>query len=82
MVVRDARVYFDPIDGKVYHYRDSDALEVDVIVWTGRAWGAFEVKLGVDLVDEAAEHLLKVAVKVDAKVMGEPAVLAVVTAPG
>ena len=37
LVVIDARVYFDPIDGKVYHYRDSDALEVDVIVWTGRA---------------------------------------------
>jgi len=83
LVVRDLRVYADAIDAAVYHYRDSDGLEVDVIVEArDGTWGAFEVKLGAGQVDQAAANLLKFADKVDTDKIGEPAVLGVITANG
>lgn len=82
MVVRDMRVYSDPMDGGVHHYRDSDDLEVDIIVTTPGAWGAFEVKLGVGHIDEAAATLTAFAKKVDTSRVGSPAVLGVITATG
>jgi predicted AAA+ superfamily ATPase len=82
LVVRDCRIYSDPIGGSVYHYRDSDDLEVDIIVESGEAWGAFEVKLGVSQVDEAATNLLAFARKVDSSKVGDPAVLGVITGSG
>lgn len=83
LVLRDLRVYSEPLDGSVHHYRDSDGLEVDLVVQTrGGRWGAFEVKLGSGQVDEAARHLLAFAAKVDTTRVGEPAVLGVVTAAG
>lgn len=81
LVVRDLRVYADPLDATVYHYRDASGLEVDAIVQTrAGSWGAFEVKLGATLVDEAAAHLLELAGKVDVARTGVPAVLGVITA--
>jgi hypothetical protein len=52
LVVRDLRVYAQALDGAVYHYRDQTGLEVDAIVDTGEGWGAFEIKLGTNRVDE------------------------------
>lgn len=83
LVVRDTRVYSEPLDATVHHYRDSDGLEVDLVVQTrSGTWGAFEVKLGSGQVDEAARHLRAFADKVDTARVGPPAVLGVVTAAG
>lgn len=83
LVVRDTRVYADPLDGTVFHYRDSDDLEVDIVVQTrDGAWGAFEVKLGLGRIDEAAGKVLAFAAKVDTSEVGTPAVLGVITATG
>lgn len=82
LAVRDLRVYSDPLDGSVRHYRDSDGLEVDIVVTTPASWGAFEVKLGAGQVDDAARALRAFAAKVDTRTIGEPAVLAVITATG
>lgn len=84
LALRDCRVYAAPLDATVHHYRDSDNLEVDLIVQTRNgAWGAFEVKLGGEAaIDAAASALLKFAEKVDTSKAGKPAVLAVVTATG
>jgi predicted AAA+ superfamily ATPase len=82
LVVRDCRVYSDPLEGSVFHYRDSDDLEVDVIVVSGKAWGAFEVKLGVAQVDQAAANLRTFANKVDTSKVDQPAVLGVITGTG
>ncbi len=59
---RDLAIYADAFDGKLYHYQDYKNFEIDAVVEhpDGR-WGAIEVKLGANKVDEAAEHLLKVA---------------------
>ncbi len=83
LVVRDLRIYAEAVDAAVYHYRDSDDLEVDAIVETRNGtWGAFEVKLGTGQVDQAAAQLRRFADKVDAGKVGPPAVLGVITANG
>ncbi|MBD3777949.1 MAG: ATP-binding protein [Micrococcales bacterium] len=83
LVVRDMRVYADAIDATVSHYRDSDNLEVDIVVEArDGTWGAFEVKLGTGQIDAAAASLLKFAAKVDTDKVGAPAVLGVITASG
>jgi predicted AAA+ superfamily ATPase len=83
LVVRDLRVYMQHSGSRLSHYRDSDDLEVDVIIETeDERWAAIEVKLGVTQVDEAAKTLLKFANKIDTKRCGKPAFLAVVTATG
>lgn len=84
MVVRDLRIYAQPLDARVEHYRDSNGLEIDAIVQgqDGR-WGAFEIKLGgATAIEEAATALQKFARQVDTDRSGEPSVLAVVTASG
>ncbi len=84
MVVRDLRIYAQPLDARIEHYRDSNGLEIDAIVncRDGR-WGAIEVKLGGETaIEEAATALRKFARQVDTSRAGEPAVLAVVTAGG
>jgi predicted AAA+ superfamily ATPase len=84
MVVRDLRIYAQPLEASVEHYRDSNDLEVDAIVICpdGR-WGAFEIKLGGETaIEDAAATLRKFARQIDADRSGEPAVLAVLTAGG
>jgi hypothetical protein len=84
MVIRDLRIYAQPLEASIEHYRDSNDLEVDAILncQDGR-WGALEVKLGGETaIEEAADSLRKFAGQIDTSRSGEPAVLAVVTAGG
>jgi predicted AAA+ superfamily ATPase len=80
MALRDVRVYLDAIGGTTYHYRDSNGLEVDIIVELddGR-WGAFEVKLGENRIEDGAESLTRFAQTIDLELVGRPAFLAVLT---
>lgn len=84
LVVRDCRVYSTPLDATVHHYRDSDGLEVDLVIQLrDGGWGAFEVKLGGEkAIEQAAAGLLKFAGKIDTSKVGAPAVLGVITANG
>lgn len=84
MVVRDLRIYGQPLDATVEHYRDSNGLEVDAIVSCddGR-WGAIEIKLGGETaIAQAAATLRKFAGQIDESRSGAPSFLAVVTAGG
>ena len=80
MVVRDLRVYAQPIGGRLSHWRDNNQHEVDVIVTLddGR-WGAIEVKMNPSAVDAAAASLLRFRDKVDMSKTGAPTFLAVAT---
>jgi len=80
MVVRDLRVYAQPIGGRLSHWRDNNQHEVDVIVTLddGR-WGAIEVKMNPGAVDAAAASLLRFRDKVDMSKTGAPTFLAVAT---
>lgn len=81
LCVRDLRVYAQPLDGDVFHYRDKSGLEVDTIVHLkdGR-WGAIEIKMGAGEIETAAENLMKLKEKVDLDKMKEPSFLMVLTA--
>jgi hypothetical protein len=83
LVIRDLRVFAQPLDGHVLHYRDNYGVEADAVVQLadGR-WGAFEVKLGAGLVDEGAEALLRFRESIDTRKSGEPSVLGVIAGTG
>jgi uncharacterized protein len=83
LVVRDLRIYAQLLDGTVDSWRDSNGYEVDAIVNVhDNKWGAFEVKLNPDAVDQAAAGLLRFAANVDTSRHGEPACLGVFTSTG
>lgn len=81
MVTRDLRIYLEPMNGEVFHYRDSSELEVDCILklYDGR-WAAVEVKVGGNRIEEAASNLLRLKARVDADHMKNPSFLMVVYA--
>ena len=83
LVVRDLRVYSQAMDADVFHYRDNTGLEADAVVQRrdGR-WGAFEVRLGLSAIDDAAAALIRLAARVDVDRHGAPVVLAVITGWG
>lgn len=69
LVARDLRIYIESLKGNIFHFRDNvSGLEVDSIVeLPDGEYGAIEVKLGLDKVDEAANNLLKFYDIVDKK---------------
>lgn len=80
MVVRDLRVYAQPLGGRLARWRDNNDHEIDIVITLGDGrWGAVEVKMNPEAVDAAAASLLRFAGKVDLTRVGEPAFLAVVT---
>jgi hypothetical protein len=83
MVVHDLRVYAQALDAKVYHYRDSNGLEVDSIVQKHNGdWSAFEIKLGTSQIDEAAANLSKFVNQLDLSKVKAPKSLNIVTGTG
>lgn len=82
LVIRDLRVYAQPLDGEVFHYRDHSGLEVDAVIDTGDQWAAFEVKLGTGQVEQAAQNLIRFSRRVDTQKRGEPALLGVIVGTG
>lgn len=79
MVVRDLRTYAEADGASVSYYRDSEGLEVDVVLDYRDTWAAIEVKLGSTELEKAEANLLALASKVDTEKVGEPAFLAIVT---
>jgi len=61
LAIRDLRAYADTIDARVFHYRDSEGLEVDAIIERpDGAWAACEVKLGGDSsIEQAATNMVR-----------------------
>ncbi len=84
LVERDLAVYAESFGGKLYHYQDYDNQEVDAVIeLPDQRWCAFEIKLGANQEDEAAENLLKLKRKIAADEKGvPPSVLAVIVGHG
>jgi predicted AAA+ superfamily ATPase len=81
LAIRDLRVYAESMDGKVYHYRDKNRLEVDAIIQLGDGrWGAAEIKMGAGMIEKAAANLLAFKDKIDNQNMKTPSFLMVLTA--
>jgi predicted AAA+ superfamily ATPase len=83
LAVHNLRVYAQANDAKVYHYYDSSGLEVDAIVqkYDGE-WSAFEIKLGIGQIDDAAKNLLKFAANLDDKYVNPAKSLNIITGTG
>lgn len=84
LAVRDLRIYSQVNRASVFHYRDSDQLEADVVIEArdGR-WIAAEVKLGGERdIEQAAQSLKRLRDKVDTSRVGEPSKLLIITATG
>lgn len=80
LVARDLRVYAQASDGEIFHYRDKDNLEADLVIrLNDDRWAAVEVKLGSDEIEEGAKHLIELRNKVDTSKVGEPSFLMVIT---
>jgi hypothetical protein len=82
-VLRDLRVYAQPLRATVSHYKDSKRRESDIIVQLpDSSWAAFEVKLGNRGADDGAKSLLKVAAEIDTARTGRQLALTVITGFG
>lgn len=84
LCVRDLRIYAESINGSVYHYRDASNLECDAVIHLRNgSYGLVEIKLGGDnLINEAADNLIKLKNKIDTNKMNEPAFLMILVASG
>ena len=61
LCLRDLLTYASAFGGEVYHYQDYRNNEIDAVVeMEDGSWGAFEIKLGANQIDKAAENLLKI----------------------
>ncbi len=83
LTIHDLRVYAQANDAKVYHYYDSSGLEVDAIVqkYTGECC-AFEIKMGIGQIDDAAKNLLKFASILDERSAANLKSLNIITGTG
>jgi uncharacterized Fe-S cluster-containing protein len=67
----------------VVHYNDSYGFEVDAIVQKRNGdYAAFEIKLGVGFIDEAAKNLKRFAENIDTEQMELPKSLNIITGTG
>ena len=83
LVYHELKMYAQANDAEIFHYRDSAGLEVDAIIQLyGGDWAAFEVKLGMGMLDEAANNLLKFNERIDVKKHKKPASLNIITGTG
>lgn len=84
MAVRDLRVYAEVLDGRLYHYRDSNGLECDTVLHRRNgSYALMEVKLGgQDLIEEGAKNMIKLANSIDTEKMPSPSFMAVIIGVG
>ena len=58
---RDLRIYAESFGANLYHYQDYRGNEVDAVIeLADGSWCAFEIKLGANQIDSAAENLLNI----------------------
>ena len=79
MVERDLKVYADSFNAKCYHYQDYQDKEVDsVIELENGEWCAFEIKLGANQIEKAANDLLNLKKQIEDENGKAPSVLCVI----
>lgn len=76
---RDLRIYADSFDAKLYHYQDYNNREIDAVIeLSDGQWCAFEIKLGANQIDKAAESLLNLKKSIEEEGGIAPSVLCVI----
>lgn len=76
---RDLRIYAESFGAQLYHYQNYKNQEIDAVVMLpDGTWAAFEIKLGANQIDAAAENLKAVSREIEKeKGAVSPAVLCV-----
>jgi hypothetical protein len=65
MCARDLRIYAESFNANLFHYQDYKGDEIDsVIELENGDWIAIEIKLGSNLIDDAARSLIKIKDKI------------------
>lgn len=61
MCTRDLRIYAESFGAQLLHYRDDSGREIDAVIeLPDGKWGAFEIKLGANQIDKAANDLIAI----------------------
>ena len=75
---RDLRIYAESCGAGLYHYQDYKNREIDAVIeLPDGQWCAFEIKLGANQIDSAANNLLKIKSQMEAEKGNPPSVLCV-----
>lgn len=83
LATHELNVYAKANDAIVFHYNDSYGMEVDAIVQKRNGdYAAFEIKLGVGYIEEAAINLKKFERNIDTAKMDVPKSLNIITGTG
>lgn len=65
---RDLKIYAATFDAKLYHYQDYNNNEIDAVIeMKNGEWCAFEIKLGANQIDVAADNLIKIRNEIEKK---------------
>lgn len=79
LVERDLKIYAESFNAKVYHYQDYLNREIDSIVeLEDGTWCCFEIKLGANQIDNAAQNLIKIRDSIKENNGKEPKILCVI----
>lgn len=79
LVERDLKIYADSFNAKCYHYQDYQNKEIDsVIELENGDWCAFEIKLGANQIEKAANDLLNLKKQIEKEKGKAPLVLCVI----
>ncbi len=70
---RDLKIYAESFGGTLYHYQDYQGREIDAVVeLPDSRWCAFEIKLGANQIDAAAQNLLSLKKSFENDPKGKP----------
>lgn len=70
---RDLRIYSESFGAHLYHYQDYKNQEIDAVIeLPDGQWCAFEIKLGTNQIDAAADNLLAIQRQIEADPDGKP----------
>lgn len=70
---RDLKIYAESFGGQLYHYQDYQNREIDAVIeLPDGEWCAFEIKLGANQIDGAADALLKLKSAIEKEKGGRP----------
>ena len=77
---RDLKIYAESFGANLYHYQDYRNREIDAVIeLADGTWCAFEIKLGANQIDAAADSLLRIRSEIEDAPGGRtPAVLCVI----
>ena len=67
------KIYAETFGASLYHYQDYSGREIDAVIeMPDGSWCAFEIKLGANQIDAAAENLLKIQKEIQNDPKGRP----------